>query len=119
MGLFPGEFLVDPQSGDLIPAIEVEELVSARAVVLASNALSLAAPIQIERSVRQGELCVLPYWQAGMQLDYGFIWIRNRLLSPAAEMFMDIVRELEVSRAQRNLELFEEFCPQADSRVRR
>jgi hypothetical protein len=48
-----------------------------------------------------------------MHLDYGFIWIGNRLLSPAAEMFMDIVRELEVERGRRNLELFEELCPQA------
>ncbi|MCU0989439.1 MAG: LysR family transcriptional regulator [Xanthomonadales bacterium] len=112
LGLFPGDFVVDPETDDLIPAIEVEELVSARAVVLASNALSLAAPIQIESSIRQGELCVLPYWQPGMQLDYGFIWIRNRLLSPAAEMYMDIVRELEVDRSRRNQGLFEEFCPQ-------
>jgi hypothetical protein len=28
-------------------------------------------------------------------------------------MFMDIVRELEVERGRRNLELFEELCPQA------
>jgi DNA-binding transcriptional LysR family regulator len=114
LGLMPGEFQVDPASGDLIPAIEVEDLLTARAVVLASDALSVAAPIQIEDSIRKGELCVVPFWQQGMHLDYGFFWIRNRLLSPAAEMFMDIVRELEVDRTRRNLELFEEFCPQAE-----
>lgn len=112
LGLLTGEFQVDPDSGDLIPAIEVEELLSARAVVLASDALSVATPIQIESAVRQGELCVLPFWQPGMSLDYGFIWTRNRLLSPAAERFMEIVREIEVDRARRNLELLEEFCPQ-------
>lgn len=113
LGLMPGEFQVDTDSGDLIPAVEVEELLTARAVVLASDAISVAAPIQIEDSIRRGELCVVPIWQQGMHLDYGFIWIRNRLLSPAAEMFMGIVRELEVERGRRNLELFEEFCPQA------
>ena len=111
-GLLPGESVVDPDNGDLIPAIEVEELLSARTIVLASDALGVATPIQIERAVRQGELCVLPFWQPGMNLDYGFIWIRDRLLSPASEMFMDIVRELEVDSARRNLELFQEFCPQ-------
>lgn len=113
LGLIPGEFRIDSDSGDLIPAIEVEELLSARAIVLASNAISVAAPIQIEASIRAGEICAVPFWQPGMHLDYGFIWIRDRLLSPAAEMFMDIVRELEADRARRNLELFETFCPPA------
>lgn len=113
LGLLPGHFEVDPYTSDLIPAIEVEELVSARTIVLASDAISVAAPIHIESAVRQGELCVLPVWHPGMNLDYGFIWIRDRLLSPAVEIFMSIVRELEVDRAQRNLELLQEFCPQA------
>jgi DNA-binding transcriptional LysR family regulator len=113
LGLYPGEFQVDPDSGDVLPAIEVEELVSARTIVLASDALGVATPIQIEDSLRRGELCVVPFWQQGMHLDYGFIWIRNRLLSPAAEMFMNIVREIEVDRARRNLRLFEEFGPPA------
>lgn len=111
LSLLPGEFVVDPQSGDLIPAIEVEEVLTARAVVLASDALGVAAPIQIEDSLRQGKLCVVPFWQEGMHFEYGFIWIRNRLLSPAAEMYMKIVHELDAERAPRNLELFEEFCP--------
>jgi DNA-binding transcriptional LysR family regulator len=113
VGLLPGEFQIDPESGDLIPTIEVEDLLSARAVVLASDALSFIPPIQIEAAVNQGEFGVLRFWQPGMNLDYGFISIRDRLLSPAAEMFMQIVREIEVDRARRNLELFEEFCPQA------
>jgi DNA-binding transcriptional LysR family regulator len=113
LGLLPGEFQVDTESGDLIPAIEVDELLSARAVVLSSDALSYAAPIQIESAVRQGELCVLPYWRPGMTLNYGFIWIRDRLLSPSAEMFMEIVRDIEADRSRRNLELFREFCPQS------
>jgi DNA-binding transcriptional LysR family regulator len=112
LGLLPGEFQIDPESGDLIPTIEVEDLYSARTVVLASDALSFVPPIQIEAAVRRGELGVLPFWQPGMNLDYGFICIRDRLLSPAAEMFMQIVRDLEVDLARRNLELLEEFCPQ-------
>jgi DNA-binding transcriptional LysR family regulator len=112
VGLMPGEFRVDPDTGDLIPPVEVDEQYSARAVVMSSDAISVAAPIQIEDWVRRGELCVLPIWHPGMHLGYGFMWIRDRMLSPAAEMFMELVRELEVERGQRNLELFEEFCPQ-------
>jgi DNA-binding transcriptional LysR family regulator len=111
--VLPPGFRMDPETADMIPAIEIEELSSARAVVLASNALSAAAPIQIESSLRQGELCVLPFWQPGMTLDYGFMHIRDRMLSPAASMFMDIVRELEVDRTRRNLELIEEYLPLA------
>lgn len=109
--LLPGVFEIEPENGDLIPALEVEDLASARAIVLASDAISTAAPLQIEDLVRQGRVSVLPLWQPGLNSNYGFIWQRDRMLSPAAEMFMDIVRELEVELAQRNLALFEEFCP--------
>jgi hypothetical protein len=42
-----------------------------------------------------------------LKLDYGFIYLKNRMLSPAAERFMKIVREIETDLTVRNCELID------------
>jgi len=68
----------------------------------------MATPLQIELQLRSGELCVLPCKTPWLKLDYGFIYLRNRMLSPTTERFMKIVREIETDLTVRNCELIDE-----------
>jgi DNA-binding transcriptional LysR family regulator len=107
MGLFPGKCQQDAATGGLIPTVEVDDLATARAVVQGSDAFGAATPVQIEPWLRNGELAVLAYRQPWLRLEYGFIYLEHRMLSPAAEVFMALVREIEVEVAARNRELMD------------
>ena len=108
VGLFPGKTRVDPETGDLLPTVEVDNLTSARLVVAASDALGIATPVQIEDSLRSGELRVLDFHRPWMELDYGFIYLRHRMLSPAAKAYMDIVRRIDGEMHEANEALIAE-----------
>ncbi|HOW74588.1 MAG TPA: LysR family transcriptional regulator [Candidatus Competibacteraceae bacterium] len=108
-GLVPGKSDLDAETSDLIPQIEVDDIASARAIILVSDAFGMATPLQIEPWLHSGELCVLPYRAPWLKLDYGFIYLKNRMLSPAAELFMKIVREIETDLTVRNRELIDQF----------
>ena len=107
--LIPGKSEVSADTGDLIPAIEVDDLATAHAIILASDAFGVATPLQLESWLRGGEFGILPCRAPWLKLDYGFIYLRNRMLSPAAELFMNIVREIEADLTIRNRELIDKI----------
>ena len=107
--LFPGKSSIDAITGDLIPSIEVDELATARAVVKASDAFSVMTPLQIEPWLQSGEFKVLPFRAPWLKLEYGFIRLRKRMLSPATELYMQLVREIEKEQAKRNHELMNQL----------
>ena len=109
--LLPGRWQLDADTGDLVPQAEVNDLATAHTIVRASDAFGVATPLQIEPWLRSGELRVLPYRAPWLKLDYGFISLRRRLLSPAAERFMEIVREIEADLAPRNRALIDDIFP--------
>jgi DNA-binding transcriptional LysR family regulator len=113
---FPGKSSIDAKTGDLIPSIEVENLPTARTVVLGSDAFSATTPLQIEPWLRSGELGILPYEAPWMRLGYGFIYLRHRMLSPATEVYMQLVREIEKEQARRNRELMRQLVPESGTR---
>jgi DNA-binding transcriptional LysR family regulator len=104
-GLFPGKGNFEERTGYFIPSIEVQDLATARAVVLGSDAFSAATPTQIAPWLQSGQFGVLPYRAHWLTLNYGFIYLRDRMLSPAAEEFMRLVREIEAEIAPRNRDL--------------
>ncbi len=108
---FPGKSSIDAITGDLIPSIEVDELSTARAVVRASDAFSVMTPLQIEPWLNSGEFKVLPFRASWLKLEYGFIRLRQRILSPATELYMQLVREIEKELANRNRELMNQLVP--------
>ena len=107
----PGKGFRDTKLGDQTPHIEVDELASARNIVLRSDALSTATAVQLEPWLRSGQLRVLPFRANWLRLNYGFITLRDRMLSPAAELFMRLVRQIEADLAARNRELTDELLP--------
>jgi len=110
-GRFPGKGKIDPDTGDMIPSLEVDELTTARAAVLESDAFGTMTPLQIEPWLRSGEFEILPYKAPWLKLEYGFIYLRQRLLTPAAEAYMQLVRDIEKEKLQRNRALMKEWFP--------
>jgi DNA-binding transcriptional LysR family regulator len=107
----PGKGFRDAGLGDQTPHIEVDDLSTARTIVMESDALSTATAVQLEPWLRGGQLRVLPFRANWLRLNYGFITVRDRMLSPAAELFMQRVRDIEAEVAVRNRELTDELLP--------
>lgn len=105
----PYNSIVEEEYGDQIPHIEVEQFSLLLAVVAASDTLGVAPPVLIEARVRNDELHILPFRAAWMSLEYGFITLRGHAHSPAAGLYSELVRELEVDVARRNQALVKEF----------
>lgn len=102
VGIFPGRTRLDRATGDLLPSIEVDDLASARLVVSSSHAFGFATPLQIEPWLRSGEFRVLAFDAPWLELNYGFIHLRNRMLSPAARAYIQVVRRIEAEADERN-----------------
>jgi DNA-binding transcriptional LysR family regulator len=107
--LFPRNRNIDEATGDVYPPILVEDLHAACAIVTASDAFGVATPLQIEAQLRSGQLSLVPLRAPWLHLDYGFILLASRSLSPAAEAFIDRVKEIELVAAERNRALADEF----------
>ena len=107
----PGRGFRDAELGDQTAHVEVDDLTTARTIVLESDALSTATALQLEPWLRSGQLQVLPFRANWLRLNYGFITLRDRMLSPAAELFMRLVRQIEADVAARNRELTDELVP--------
>lgn len=106
---FPGKGHIDPDTGFKIPSIEVDDFTIARNIVLESDAVSASMVLQIEPWIRSGELEVLPFRKPWLKTRYGFITRRDRALSPAANMFMNLVRQIELGITVRNRALMDEL----------
>ena len=100
--LFPRNCHVDETSSDLIPSILVEDLNAMRTIVAGTDAFGAASPVQIEPLLRSGELAVVPFRASWLRLDYGFIYLASRTLTPAAEAFTVLVRQVEREVEERN-----------------
>jgi len=107
--LFPNNSHIDEASGDLIPPILLEDLTAARTVVAGTDAFGLASPLQIEPWLRSGVLAVVPFRASWLRLDYGFIFLASRSLSPVAEAFTAMVRQIEHEVEGRNRTLADEL----------
>ena len=97
--------------GTTAPEIRVDSFALILPIVLESDALSTATAVQLEPWLRNGQLRVLPFRANWLRLNYGFITLRDRMLSPAAELFMRLVRQIETEVAARNRELTDGLLP--------
>jgi DNA-binding transcriptional LysR family regulator len=99
---FPGRGSVDPRTGYKIPAVEVADFAIARNVVLESDSVSASMILQIATQLESGDFEVLPFRAPWLKTNYGFIYRRDRMLSPAAKAFMGHVRHVELDVAAQN-----------------
>jgi hypothetical protein len=115
--VFPGKNYLDKKSGDLTPLVKTGDQAAARVIVAGSNAFSVATPVQIEPWLRRGEFRVLDFREPWMKFDSGFIYRQDRMLAPAAEAFMQHVREIETEVNQRNQSLITDLAISVQKRL--
>lgn len=85
----------DPVTGEVVPAITVDTLGNYKEIVLHSDALCLAPLLMFREEIISGELSILPFHKPFMVTNFGFVYLKNRSLSPSANVFMDILKKVE------------------------
>jgi len=108
---FPGVLYPEKYSTNMLPSVEVQDLALARQVVLNSDSFSTATPYQIKQELKEKTFCVIPFHKPWMTLNYGFMYEKNRLLSPAATKYMNFVRDTEKQVGRKNLTLLKQYLP--------
>ena len=86
---------IDPDSGDYLPPVKIDSEPMAMDVVMHSDAVGLAPLALLAPRIRAGHLLALPLRLDWMHTHYGFVYLRDRQLSPAAQAFMTEVRAVE------------------------
>jgi DNA-binding transcriptional LysR family regulator len=86
---------IDADTGDYLPPVRADTLQMVKQVVMASDAVGAAPMILIAREIESGQLAALSWSAPWLRLHYGFLYRRDRMLSPAAEAFIAEVRAVE------------------------
>lgn len=105
----PGQSDIDVESGHLVPSVEIDDFSTARMLVSQSNAIGAAIPSQIESELESGELILLNFQNPWIAPVHGFIFLKNRTISPAAEVFMETVLKFEQTAREKNKSLIEKY----------
>jgi len=108
---------IDPDSGDYLPPIKVDSIRIAKEVVMRSDALGVAPLSMIAAEVKSRQLVALPLQLPWMKTGYGFVYLRDRMLAPAAEAFMAEVRSVEAEHAAQSRELSAAAGPRHSSQA--
>ena len=96
---------IDPATGDLIPRIEISTPFQSTNFLKSTDAITLSTLTAMERELRSGDVVILPLTDFPIQTNYGFVYLENRSLPPAAIAYMQEVRVVESSMLQREAEL--------------
>jgi DNA-binding transcriptional LysR family regulator len=91
----------DALTGDFVPAIEIDVPMQIVKFIENSNALALGNLSTFERELSAGEIVPLPVQDLALRTRYGFIYLKERSLPPAVEVFMKEVRAVEADVCQR------------------
>jgi DNA-binding transcriptional LysR family regulator len=97
---------IDRHTGDYIPAIKIDTFSAAKAVVRASNAIAAATLTMIGGEIEAGQIVALPFRPPWLHTNYGFISLRGRALSAAAQALMAEIKavEAELAAAERRID---------------
>jgi DNA-binding transcriptional LysR family regulator len=100
---------IDAFNGDFVPAIEVDVPMQLARLSSGSDVIAVGAFAMVEEDLKAGRLAVIP--TAGIKLDssYGFIHLKIRALSPAAQALMREFRDEEARCSEREKELERRF----------
>ena len=102
---------IDPATGDLIPAIEIDTPLQFARFLKNSDAIAPSVLTAMEAGLHGGEIVVLPTADLPLRTQYGFIYLKNRSLPPAAIAYMQEVRAEEEAAAAREADLAARFAP--------
>lgn len=89
------------RAGDLL-TIRCESAPLLKEVLMESDALAVMYPFMIERELASGQLDVLRDVDLGASMRFAVGWIAGRALSPAASLFIDLLRRHDEALADRH-----------------
>ncbi|MNY21344.1 LysR substrate binding domain protein [compost metagenome] len=95
----------DAVNGDFVPAIEIDVPMQIVKFIEYSNALTLGSMSMFERELLAGEIVCLPVHNVALRTHYGFIYLKERSLPPAVQIYMQAVRAVEEDICQREITL--------------
>ncbi|MHC8361655.1 LysR family transcriptional regulator [Pseudomonas sp. LS2P72] len=95
----------DALTGDFVPAIEIDVPMQIVKFVENSNALAVGNLSTFEREFLAGDIVPLPIHDISLRTRYGFIYLKERSLPPAVEIYMKEVRIVEEELRQRESHL--------------
>lgn len=107
--VFPGKITHDRATGDLMPTVVVEDIGSARQIITECDGIFPATMIQAQHELTSGALKVLKFQEPWMKLNYGFIYLKERTLTPVSKKFIQYERQVEAEVVKVNQELEKEF----------
>jgi DNA-binding transcriptional LysR family regulator len=86
---------VDALTGDFVPAIELDVPMQLADLLSGSDALALASLALMERALVAGAVALVPTTGIEFRAAYGFIYLKDRSLTPAALAYMQETRAVE------------------------
>lgn len=92
---------LDPMNGDFVPAIEIDVPLQLARFLMHSDAVAPSTLTTMEQHLRSGEVAVLPVTGMPLRTNYGFIYLKDRSLPPAALAYMQQVRAMEAEVIER------------------
>jgi DNA-binding transcriptional LysR family regulator len=97
--LRPATPTMKPDAGgsDLVPPLHVESIALAKRIVAAGNAIAALPRVLVAAELASGSLAALDWRPTWLHTAYGFVYRRDRMLSPAALAFIDEVRAAEAA----------------------
>jgi DNA-binding transcriptional LysR family regulator len=99
----------DELTGDFVPALETDVPMQFGQLVEGNDVIAFGVFSMVESELEAGRLAYLPTPTLELRASYGFIFHRNRSLSPAAQAFMHAMREQERICVEREARLEQRF----------
>ena len=100
---------IDPLNGDFVPAIEIDVPFALADLIADSDALALASLTLMEQELIAGSVGLVPMTGIELRAAYGFIYLKNRSLTPAALSYMQEILAVEADIVQREAALANRF----------
>jgi DNA-binding transcriptional LysR family regulator len=102
-------FLKHPDWLKQLPIIKCDYVKVAKQAVATSNAVAYILLPMIERELKAGEFVLLPVDFPELKTHYGIVQRRDRTPSPAAEVFIELLLEVDAELARVDQELHKAF----------
>ena len=100
---------IDPFNGDFVPAIEIDVPFALAGLIAGNDALALASLVLMEQELAAGSVALVPMAGIDLRAGYGFIYLKNRSLTPAAKTYMQEILAVEADIVQREAALARHF----------
>jgi DNA-binding transcriptional LysR family regulator len=95
-----------------LPIIKCDYVPMAKAIVASSNAVAFILLPMIAQELKSGEFVLLPVHFPELKTHYGVVQLKDRTLSPPAEVFIALIQELDAELARKDQELRETVFPE-------